>query len=66
MHMQKILNLIFVCFRYMKLVAKLVERYLIFVEDSKANTANAETLEHFRKEMEDAINSVETSRFKIH
>ena len=63
--MQKILILILICFSYMKLVAKLVERYLIFVEDSKANSANAETLDHFRKEMEDAINSIETSRFKL-
>ena len=55
----------FICFSYMKLVAKLVERYLIFVEDSKANTANAETLDHFRKELEDAINSIEKSRYKL-
>ena len=43
----------------MKLVAKLVDRYLILIEDSRANTANGETLDHFRKEMEDAINSKE-------
>ena len=50
---------IILCFSYMKLVAKLVDRYLILIEDSRANTANGETLDHFRKEMEDAINSKE-------
>ena len=49
----------------MKLVAKLVERYLIFIEDSRANTATAETLDHFRKEMEDAINSREISNLSL-
>ena len=53
------------CCRYMTLVAKLVDRYLIFVEDSRANTANGETLDHFKKEMEDAISSKENNHFEL-
>ena len=53
--------LVLLCFSYMKLVAKLVDRYLILIEDSTANTANGETLDLFRKELEDAINSKEAS-----
>ena len=49
----------------MTLVAKLVDRYLIFVEDSRANTANGETLDHFKKEMEDAISSKENNHFEL-
>jgi len=42
-------------FRYVKLVSKLCKRYRRHIEDSRANAANKEDLDNFKRDVVNAL-----------